>query len=271
MNKTTLLIICIIATLLLAGCQQAQPTEPTQQKTPTTEPAKTQTQPKTEPSTEPTQQATVTEHVIPSEEPETTPTQTTQQTTQMSPALKELLTKYQRKVRSYQFLFSKPPENRFLNTYHIKGDKIKIKLYEGNAYKVGKYYDTVYLDKSKQTATARCESEKRCSYAGEDYTGKVFEVSYDDFVIETPIEWIEGITQAELIGPEVVDGRSATKIKTTQSGKIIELWIDTTYGLPLKKEITQTGQPVLKYQVNDVIVNHLADSDVMPAFTTDRY
>lgn len=256
-------LISLLMILLLVGCSAQQPSAPAQQKVDTTVKVETQTQPA------PIKVETKEEVIKTTPKPQ--PTVTVQAPVQLPERVQELITKSQTKIKSYQYLLSEPPENRFLNTYFVKGDKIKIKLYEGNAYIIGKWQDTVYLDRAVRTATARCEDEKRCLYRGEDYTRKVFEADYDTYNTKTPTEWLNEVTNAEVIGPEVVDGVSAMKIKTTQPGKIINLWLHTTYGVPVKVEVTESGQSAKVYQFSDSTFNHLKDSDVAPRFTTSQY
>lgn len=265
MRKQIIMLISLLLIVLLAGCSAQKAAEPAQ--TAPTKPTLTVEQ-KTE--TKPTVQVETKEQVI-ERKTETPPTVTVEPPVQISAKVQELLTKAETKVNSYKYLLSEPPENRFLNTYFIKGSKIKVKIFEGNAYIIGKYYDTVYLDTAAKTATARCEDERRCVTSGEDYTRKVFEANYDDFITKTPIDWLNEITNAELIGPEVVNGVSAMKIKTTKGPQIIEMWLHTTYGVPVKVAVTQSEQPTLIYQFTDSTFNHLKDSDVAPKFTTSQY
>ncbi len=263
MENKILILISLLMILLLVGCSAEQPAAPAQQKT--TQPAV-----KVEPPTAPPAKVETKEEIIkPTPEPE--PTVKVAPTTQLPTRVQELITKSQTKIKSYKYLLSEPPENRFLNTYFIKGNKIKVKLYEGNAYVIGQWYDTIYLDRAAKTATARCEDDGRCLQPGKDYTRAVFEADYDTHNTKTPLEWMDQITNAEVIGPEVVDGVSTIKIKTTQTGKIIEMWLHTTYGVPMKVKITESGQPELVYQFTDSSFNNLRDSDVAPAFTTSQY
>ncbi|MBD3361685.1 hypothetical protein GF358_02740 [Candidatus Woesearchaeota archaeon] len=270
MRKKIILLTSLLTILLLAGCAAEQPsTKPTapQQKD-TTVKVETKTQPQTQPQTQ--AQVETKEEIIKETPPEPEPTVTVEPPTQLPSRVEELITKAKTKVNSYKYLMKAPPENRFLDTYFVKGDKIKIKIYEGNAYILGKYYDTIYLDKSAKTATARCEDERRCISRGEDYTKKVFNVEYDEYITKTPMEWLKEITNAKVIGPHVVNGVSTLKIKTTKPGQIIEMWLHTTYGIPIKIEITESGKTTETYEFADTTFNNFKDADVTPAFTTEQ-
>jgi len=273
MRNQTLLILSILIIILLAGCsaqeQTTQIIKKTQEKPKVTveETAQKTTQEITQEKQ--TVKVETTEDII-AKKPE--PTVKIESTPPQIPEkIQELITKSKTKIKSYQYLLSEPPENRFLNTYFVKGNKIKIKIFEENAYKIGSYYDTVYLDLEQKTATARCENERRCNYAGDDYTRKVFEADYDEFITKTPTSWLDDLNNAEIIGPEVVDGKSAIKIKSTCGSKIIEMWLHITYGVPIKVAITASGMPTETYRYSDMAFNHLKDSDVAPAFTTSQY
>ncbi len=265
MRKQILLVLSILVMLLLLGCAAQQPAAQAQQRTQVDTTVKVETEPTPAPVKVETREDIITK------KPEPEPIVQVAPSPQLPEKIQELITKAQTKVKSYKYLLSEPPENRFLNTYFIKGDKLKVKIYEGNAYKVGEYYDTVYLDLAGKTATARCEDDRRCVYAGEDYTRKVFEADYNEHITKIPTTWLDGLTSAELIGPEVVQDNSAIKIKTTRPGKIIEMWLHVTYGIPIQIAVTVSGKPTEMYKMADISFNNLKDSDVMPKFTTSQY
>jgi len=265
------IISILLIVLLVVGCgtkQIEQTAEPEQKTTVQTEKTEVQSKPAETPQIN-TPVVETTEKTLPSK-----PVQETvrvEESVKLSPILKELLEKSDYKIKSYQYLLAEPPANRFLDTYYVKDDKIKIKIFEENAYKLGEYYDTIYLDRANHRATARCENQKRCVTGGMDYTKKVFEVDYNKFNPKTPMEWLKEITYAEIVGPEVVDARSATKIKSVQNGLTTEMWVHNTYGLPLKVQVTHQDGTIETYQFTDSQFNSLRDIDVMPLFETEKY
>ena len=191
--------------------------------------------------------------------PSPAPVQVQQST--LSPELKALMDKADKKIISYQYLYSEPPENRFLNTFYIKGNKIKIKLYEYDPYKIDEYFDTVYLDSTTKTAIGKCENKKRCLSQKIDNTVKTFSVNYGDYYEKTPYEWLKGIKTAVIVGPQILDTRTTTLIKSEEGNTVTDYWIDDTYGLPLKIVITKDGKAEM-YKFNDATYNHLTESDV---------
>lgn len=279
MKKILCLISILMIVVLIAGCGKEAapiPTGPGADQGPGLTPAPVPN-PSAAPST--TSLTIPTGGTRPSIETkeETLPTKqdvpvvTVEQSAQMSPVLKDLLSKADYKIKSYKYILTEPPMNRALNTYYVKGDKIKIKLFEENAYKLGEYYDTVYLDRANHRATARCENDKRCVTGGQDYTKQVFEADYNKYNTKTPMEWLKEITFAEIIGPEVVDSKSTTKIRSVQNGKTTDLWIHNTYGMPVQVVVTHEDSTKDTYKFSDNVFNQITDSDVMPLFETTRY
>lgn len=264
MKKILCLISILMIVVMLAGCEKTAEPIPTQQEQKTTVAVQKQTEQVAEPT------VTTQVETLPAK-PTMQETVRVEQSAQMSPMLKELLSKADYKVKSYKYLLTEPPLNRALNTYYVKGDKIKIQLFEENAYKLGEYYDTVFLDRANHRATARCENDKRCITSGQDYTKQVFEVDYNKYNTKTPSEWLKEITYAEIIGPEVFDSKSTTKIRSVQSGKTTDMWIHNTYGLPVQVVVTHEDGAKDTYKFTDSVFNQVTDSDVMPLFETNRY
>lgn len=186
----------------------------------------------------------------------------------LSPALKDLLTKADRRVQSVVYTYAGPSTlGRFLDTYLIKGKYVKIDLYEMDPYVIETYFDTVYLDTEAKTATGRCEEKRRCISTNVDNTKKVFNVSYADYRIKTPYEWVKEVTFAELVGPEVMEGRQITRIKFSDAKSTTEMWVDDSYGLPMKIVVSLDGGTEETYLFKDYQFNTLSDADVKPAFT----
>lgn len=172
------------------------------------------------------------------------------------------------KLKSVSYI-SAIPENqgRFLDAYHVMGDKIKVKLYEDNEYVEDGYFDTVYLDTTKKTATGRCENKRRCMSSRVDNTGKAFDnVNYDDYRRKTPYEWLADMTTAEVVGPEIVDKRSALKISYPKGDTTVEMWLDGTYGIPLQLKMVYPNEEEDMYQYSNFQFNTLKEEDVTPAF-----
>jgi len=184
---------------------------------------------------------------------------------ELSPELRELLQKADQKVKSYKYLFSLTLDNKEPHSYFVKGQYIKVKLYELDPYNIDNYYDMVYLDTKNKKAYAYCENTKRCMSRDVDNTKKVYNVSYDEYRVETPYEYLKDITFAEIVGPEVVENRDTVKIKEVKGDVITEIWLDSAYGMPRRIRVTQ-GEKVLKtLSFQDMTFNTLKDEDVWRA------
>ena len=273
--KMEMIVFAILASLLLiAGCGSMPAEEPEQ-----TEDIKEEilSEVMSEPAdAEETSQpqVEVTEETSP--EPEITETEEPEKkeipVVELSPELKELVTKAKDKVKSYKYLYAAASDEVFKNTYFIKGNKIKIKLSDEGIYAPGKYFDTIYLDTSTKYATARCEDRVKCISDKVDYTKKATQSDFSDYIVKTPFEWVDEIISGEIIGPEVINGRTTKKIKFEKDGKETIIWVGETYGMPLQitMEDPETGI-IEKWQFSDYEFNTLRDSDVIPAFETDQF
>ncbi|MBI4016580.1 MAG: hypothetical protein HY363_02700 [Candidatus Aenigmarchaeota archaeon] len=188
-----------------------------------------------------------------------------EKTEQMSPELRELLGKADQKVKSYKYLYSISADNKFPHNYFIKGNYIKIKLFEVDPYIIDNYYDAVYLDTRNKKAYGYCENLKRCLGRDVDNTKKVFNLTYVDYRVKTPYEFLKDIAYAEIIGPEVVENRQTTKIRQANGDILTDIWLDETYGMPRRIRVTQ-GEKVLKtYNFADMTFNTVKDDEVWRA------
>lgn len=252
-------LIGILAVLLfVVACapQQAPETEP--------EPAPAQPEP-VAPEAEPAvtvvaPEPTPTAGPSPEKEEEPAPTQ-------LSKELAALLKKADQKVKSYRYLLGEPPNNLLLDTYYIKGSKIKIDLYEYDPYDLAEYFDTVYLDDETSTAVGYCKSRQRCQSKELDNTVRTFELDYHKYRKTTPYEWLKEIPDtAKIVGPQVHEARSTTLIEYDTDGAVVEMWIDDTYGLPVKIVQTDASGEKKTWNFNDFLANTLTDADISPPF-----
>ena len=62
-----------------------------------------------------------------------------------------------------------------------------------------------------------------------------------------------------------MDERSVVKIKYQDGSEETEMWLDETYGVPLKV-VVNSGET---YMFKDFQFNTLSDGDVVPAFTEE--
>lgn len=274
MKKINLLIALSLLLLIVVACAPSDTTDSDSEEkkadtTKTTEDTKQKTEPQkvdeqvieTKPKiTEKKQETTQT-----TEKTETTQTKTTETNTEMPEKVKELLTRADTKLVSMGYLYGGPEnDGRFLDTYYVKGDKIKVKLYEDNIYVEDGYFDTVYLDDTQKTALGRCENQKRCVSSRVDNMNKDFPTVYDDYRRKTPYEWLQHITTPTVVGEEVVDKRSALKIEYPKKDTKVEMWLDKTYGVPLQLKMVYPDETEESYQFTNVQFNTLKEEDLVP-------
>lgn len=170
------------------------------------------------------------------------------------------------KLKSYQYLELILPDKKQPDTLFVKGTKIKVRLFEYDPYVPDTYFDTVYLDTVAKTALGRCENRKRCIWPRGDNTKKEWTgLSYDQYRRKTPYEWVKQVpAAARILGPEIHENRGTTKIEYDDAGKLVQMWIDDTYGVPLEVRIVTSDGQETRYLFNDMQFNHLSDNDVKP-------
>lgn len=259
-------ILAIIALIFLAACAPAA--VPAKQEAPVVEketvPEIVQEAPKIEEApAEPMVDKLPPARPLPSEreiQPPSSEVVVTQKAT-MSPALRDLLKRADEKVSSIQYLYGGTDTgDLFLDTYLVKGTKMRIKKYQENYYVREGYYDNIYVD----SAAGCCEQLSRCKSANIDNTNKKFDVDLSLLRLpKTPYQWIKEVPpDAKIIGPQTVNSRSVTFIKyNSPDGSETQMWIDDTYGVPHKVIVTDTSGNPRKSQFNDMVFNSLKDAD----------
>lgn len=165
--------------------------------------------------------------------------------------IKEILEKGKTKLKSYSYNY-KSPESDVSYKIYIKGNKIKIIPPEIVNVEEGKFYNTIYLDIEEKTAEAYCIGYSSC----EGKVGKIKDLNYEDAYIETPLDWLEKVTEAEKIDERQVEGRNSIYLETN-IGKIT---VESYYGFLYKIE---DGKKV--WEFSDAAFNSVKDSDVTPS------
>jgi hypothetical protein len=182
----------------------------------------------------------------------------------VSKELQDLLSRADQRVKSYKYLELILPDKKQPDTISVKGSKVKVKLYEYEPYIPKEYFDTIYLDTATQTAIGRCETKARCVWAQGDNTKRAWtNLDYNQFRRKTPYEFVKEVpSTATIMGPEVHFNRGTTRIQYDDAGKLVDMWIDDSYGLPVEISITTSDGKVTSYKFNDMTFNGLADRDV---------
>jgi len=218
--------IALLVLILLVSCTTQQPTTPEQ---PTAEPE------------EETPIETIQEIEETLEEPE-------EEIIKIPNDIKEILENGKTKLDSYSYNYKSPDSNLKYNMY-VKGSNIKITLPEINTEEEGKFYNTIYFDTEKKTAQAYCIGYSAC----EGKVGKVKDLNYEKEYIETSLDWLDKVTEAEKVDERQIEGRNAVYLETN-IGKIT---VESYYGFLYRIE---DGNKV--WEFTDAAFNSLKDSDV---------
>lgn len=156
--------------------------------------------------------------------------------TQMDPKVKDLVERARKKANlGYSFYFTTTDNwELWRDKYFVKGDEIKIKLYQVNLYDKKNYFDTVYMNSREKSALGYCEdpSSIRCIDPNRE-----FKLAYDDFMIKMPMDWISEIetTKAIWVGSEQVDERLSHVVEYPRVGGLrVRVWVDSFSGIPVQ-------------------------------------
>lgn len=176
----------------------------------------------------------------------------------MSKELKNLLSLADTKVRSFSYVYTQPPRNAGGDTYYVKGDKMKIVLYDHNEWVKGEWYTTVYLDTAKKTAVGYCEDDNQIQCPDPD---KQFALKYDSFVTKTNKDWLKDIpSSAKIVGKERFEQRNAYKVEFQEGVYTYQYFIDDFFGLPIEIRMIKDGKTDY-YKFYELAGNALSDSD----------
>ena len=164
--------------------------------------------------------------------------------------IKEILKKEKTKLNSYSYNY-KGSDSDLEYKIYVKGNKIKIIPPEITSVEEGKFYNTIYLDTEEKTAEAYCASYSDCGAN----KGKITDINYDETYIETPVDWIKKVTEAQPIDERQVAGRKAVYIQTN----IGKLTVESFYGFLYNIEDNKK-----KWEFTDAAFNSVTDADVTP-------
>ena len=258
----TMAVLVIAMLLALGACTKVSKEETPQAQEPIEAPQEVPQEP---------EQPVVTKTVTTTTPKTTTPTKTveTQPASDYTDKkVKGLMQKAEQKTTSYAFYYQTSANwDLIRDQYFIKGDKMKVKLFEVNFYNRQHYFDTVYLNMADKTGLAYCENrdQVRCTDQNREFT-----VAYEDFVIKTPLEWIEEVPKdAKWTGTEQIDSRAADVIEYERGdGTTVRLKVDAYSGVPREVYIYRGDvENVLeKYAFRDLAINSVKNSDIEHQF-----
>ncbi len=200
----------------------------------------------------------VVEEKIVSPTPAPIPTPAPVEVAKNTPDVQAILDKADEKVTSYLFYYAPPPDNLARNKYFVKGNRVKVELYEVNFYNAEDYFDTVYLDRIKKTAIAFCEN-RQTSLCAKSTQAQV--LPYEEYAIKLPHEYLEEVSSASKMGSETLYDRMSVKLKYNVKGQEYETWVDQYSGLPMRVKVGLEKEAP-KFEFRELAINSLFDEDV---------
>ena len=179
---------------------------------------------------------------------------------------RDVLSKADLKVKTFSYVYREPPYNQGSDRYVIMGDKIRIQLGEDNLNLVTGVSDIFLNTKTKQAA-GYCF--KRDSFLCKETADTKFVLKYADFYKPTSYDWMKKIVEAQFIGSEQIDGKTAVSLSVhlldqPSDWKSVKFFIDDFYGLPIKIVIETDQGKTLTYNFDKHDVNSYSDSDLIP-------
>jgi hypothetical protein len=143
------------------------------------------------------------------------------------------------KIKSYTYKYKNPYGKQYY--IFVKENKIRISsISEDNK---------IYIDTAKKIAEEYCISHSKCGRE----TGKIADLDYYDAYIETPLDWLNKITEKEKVGVGSYYGRQSWVFDTN----IGEVTMDSNFGF-----ITKIKQEDKEYSFTESQFNNVKDSDV---------
>lgn len=174
--------------------------------------------------------------------------------------INELLNKSESRVRSYSFIYAFSQTHLSGDTFYLKDDKMKIKLKSAGTYNFEDYYDTVYLDITNRSAKGYCENTglEACRKGIQD----VYNLSYEDYKIKTPSDWLNDLKLAKpnlkFLGDVILFERNCVFLRKNNTF----FWVDEFSGLPVRIKIKKDAfEEVHDYR--HLSLNYLSESDVV--------
>ena len=126
------------------------------------------------------------------------------------------------------------------------------------------YYDQVYLNLKKQTASGSCD---QAGILCRPHLKQIFVMGYT-LLPPSPVDLVQGITTAKRVGTEVFDGRQLQIIEfLNPEGKRERLSLDDYYGLPFRQVVYSSAHENAgveeEHTFTDIVVGQVQSADVM--------
>jgi len=122
------------------------------------------------------------------------------------------------------------------------------------------FVNRVYVDKTNKTALGFCRNVDglACEKFGP------FNLSFDEWNLPTPHEYLAGINNAKYIAESSFDRRPVAVFDEIRNGATFQVYIDTFYGLPLQ---VSAGKEDIPLQFTSMGFSHVASSMVEPDYS----
>jgi hypothetical protein len=226
---TIILLICLTGCATKYVCEDGKVVsdlsmcKKTQAAAPEQEPAQ-------KPATTPTKQETIIE--IPAETP-------TEIKKEIEPDVQALIDKTNT-YDNYEFSYTQPKQEYSISVM-INGKRMKYRLKDHvEQYQLKEFYDTVVLNKEQETAYQYCASLSKCE---EDNRKFIRQVDYEKMKMVTLQDVMNSLVKAKIVGEELMYNKNSEVVEYTDtSGKTGKIWIDSYFGVPLKKEYEIDGE-----------------------------
>lgn len=235
--KYSYIVVCIVILLLIGCVAKEMPKEQKEIQEEQIEPQKEIEQPEEEPQPEP--EAEKQEPIIPETEEEIEQPETEEPELSEEEQLQQIFDYAKTKIKSYSYKYKSATGVQYY--IYVKENKIRIGSLSND--------NKIYLDTEKKTAEEWCISHTKCGRE----TGKIVDLDYHDAYIETPLDWLDKITESKKIDKGFYYGKQGWKLDTNL-GTVI---IDSNFGFIYS--IEQEGKT---YTFSEAKFNIVKDSDV---------
>ncbi|MDD9954514.1 MAG: hypothetical protein OXR66_09370 [Candidatus Woesearchaeota archaeon] len=171
------------------------------------------------------------------------------------------------KVKSMSFNPVMLPDKSAEMTMDVNGDMAMIELvtpldFPGPDANSGWSADFIYVNLAERTAVAYCLDLSQCK---DDLLKK--EVSFDDYAVPLPTEWLDNMQYGEKFSGLTFDDRKVDIVRWMEDDLYYEAYVDKFYGMPVHVAIFEDEAQenlVGGYQYREMAYN-IAD-DVTPPY-----
>jgi hypothetical protein len=233
--RITLIVILVVLSFIMAGCQGTVPdvTPP-----PVTPPASNPVV--TSPPSTP--QAPILDKPV------------QQSAKPMSDELKAILAKNAR-VNSYQYIYRDP--NRNVETHYVNGYRLKV-VFSSLQY-IGNFsYNLIYLDYALNTSFIVCDRVQECG----GVKGRM--MPWDDYRRLTPLALIKGMQYGEITETTQIGKMNTVVVMYNNTqGQAEKMWIWDYWGMPMRWEMTDKSGTKMRTDYEEMVINSVEPIDVI--------